>query len=149
MTLKSRCYPPDDEYVTYSLRNGAIGYLLKNRPAEELVDSLRALAKGIYQIDPAVSAKFFSPESTHKIDAEEFNHRLQTLTVREQEILALMVKAKRIINIAEELNIAEQTVRNHISNIYSKSSNRIPRPAFKLWRAASIRRRKRGSFSRR
>lgn len=110
----------DDEYVTYSLRNGAIGYLLKNRPAEELVDSLRALAKGIYQIDPAVSAKFLSTESSHKVDAEEFNRRLQSLTAREQEILSLMVKAKRIINIADELNIAEQTVRNHISNIYSK-----------------------------
>ena len=33
----------DDEYVTYSLRNGAIGYLLKNRPAEELIDSIRHL----------------------------------------------------------------------------------------------------------
>lgn len=110
----------DDEYVTYSLRNGAIGYLLKNRPAEELMDSLRALAKGIYQIDPAVSAKFFSGETTHRVEADEFNRRLHSLTGREQEILALMIKAKRIVNIADDLNIAEQTVRNHISNIYSK-----------------------------
>ena len=63
----------DDEYVTYSLRNGAIGYLLKNRPAEELMDSLRALAKGIYQIDPAVSAKFFSVGSSNRVDSEHIN----------------------------------------------------------------------------
>ena len=47
----------DDEYVEFSLQNGAIGYLLKNRPAEELIDSIKALAKGIIQIDPAVSRK--------------------------------------------------------------------------------------------
>ena len=50
----------DDEYVHHSLKNGAIGYLLKNRPAEELIDSVRALAKGIIQIDPAVSRKVFT-----------------------------------------------------------------------------------------
>ena len=110
----------DDEYVTYSLRNGAIGYLLKNRPAEELVESLRALVKGIYQIDPAVSAKIFSSESAQKIGSEDFNRRLHTLTVRERDVLSLLAKAKRIVNIAAELNIAEQTVRNHIGNIYSK-----------------------------
>ncbi len=111
----------DDEYVHHSLKNGAIGYLLKSRPAEELVDSIQALAKGIIQIDSAVSAKLLdrSSSSTKGIN-EDFYQRLTTLTGRECEILRQMVLAKRIVNIAEELHIAEQTVRNHISNIYFK-----------------------------
>ena len=108
----------DDEYVEFSLQNGAIGYLLKNRPAEELIDSIKALAKGIIQIDPAVSRKILHAERNR--DSEDFNQRLSWLTKREREILSLLVQAKRIVSIADDLSIAEQTVRNHISNIYFK-----------------------------
>jgi len=109
----------DDEYVKESLSNGAIGYLLKSRPAEELVVAIRALAKGIMQIDPAVSARFLDAANKNN-GSDEFVKRLKSLTGREREILDLLVQAKRIVNISEELNIAEQTVRNHISNIYFK-----------------------------
>ena len=108
----------DDEYVSHSLKNGAIGYLLKNRPAEELLDSIRALAKGIIQLDPAVSLKAFQQEKTGR--SQEIHERLHTLTRREREILAQLVAAKRIADISDDLSIAEQTVRNHISNIYMK-----------------------------
>ena len=108
----------DDEYVEFSLQNGAIGYLLKNRPAEELIDSIKALAKGIIQIDPAVSCKIL--HAGRNRNSEDFNHRLSWLTKREREILSLLVQAKRIVSIADDLSIAEQTVRNHISNIYFK-----------------------------
>lgn len=110
----------DDEYVTYSLRNGAVGYLLKNRPAEELVDSIRALGKGIVQIDQAISAKLLDSQRDTRTNTDEFYQRLHTLTARERDILGHLVKAKRIVRIADELSIAEQTVRNHISNIYTK-----------------------------
>ena len=111
----------DDEYVRHSLKNGAIGYLLKNRPAEELINSIQALAKGIIQIDSAVSAKILdASDSVTTSRGDDFNQRLRTLTNRECEILKLLVMAKRIVNISEELHIAEQTVRNHISNIYFK-----------------------------
>jgi DNA-binding NarL/FixJ family response regulator len=110
----------DDEYVTYSLRNGAVGYLLKNRPAEELIDSIRALAKGIVQIDAAISAKLLGASHSGKIDSDEILRRLHTLTSREKEILDHLAKAERIVKIADELSIAEQTVRNHIGNIYNK-----------------------------
>ena len=108
----------DDEYVEFSLQNGAIGYLLKNRPAEELIDSIKALAKGIIQIDPAVSRKIL--HAGRNRNSEDFNQRLSWLTKREREILSLLVQAKRIVSIADDLSIAEQTVRNHISNIYFK-----------------------------
>jgi DNA-binding NarL/FixJ family response regulator len=110
----------DDEYVENSLRHGAVGYLLKNRPAEELIDSIRALGSGILQIDQAVSARILKTEQKRQSDTTEFRARLQTLSPRERQVLGLMVKARRIAAIAAELGIAEQTVRNHISNLYSK-----------------------------
>ena len=110
----------DDEYVTRSLRYGAVGYLLKNRPAEEIVKSLRALQAGILQIDPAVSEIILATKQKTTASEGEFVARLHTLSRREVEVLTLMMKAKRIAEIAFELNIAKQTVRNHISNLYYK-----------------------------
>lgn len=109
----------DDEYVRFSMENGAVGYLLKNRPPEELIDSIRALDRGILQIDPAVSGKLFHTKGSDP-GAEEFSKKLSTLTLRECEVLQHLVDAKKIVSIAADLEIAEQTVRNHISNIYFK-----------------------------
>jgi DNA-binding NarL/FixJ family response regulator len=110
----------DDEYVKNSIKHGAEGYLLKNRPAEELIESIRALGMGIMQIDRAVYDKFTQFEEKHLVEHREFTATLHTLSPRECEILGLMVQAKRIVAMAEELGIAVQTVRNHISNIYFK-----------------------------
>ena len=110
----------DDVYVRKSIQYGAVGYLLKNRPAEELIESIRALAMGIIQIDEAVSAKILRSEEKRQSDNSEFKNRLRELSGRERQILGQIVKAKRIAAIAEELGIAEQTVRNHISNLYAK-----------------------------
>ena len=112
----------DDEYVKHSLQNGAVGYLLKNRPAEELVNSIRAVGSGIMQIDPAVSASIIQTGQDRHAAHAEFTARLHTLSRREREVLSLMVQAKRIAAISADLDIAEQTVRNHISNIYFKLS---------------------------
>lgn len=110
----------DDEYVKQSMQHGAIGYILKNRPPAELIDSIRALRDGILQIDPAVSAKLFQVSYRSDAYTSEIMGLLQTLTFREKDVLRLLVQAERISRIAELLDIAEQTVRNHINNIYSK-----------------------------
>ncbi len=110
----------DDEYVKQSLKYGAVGYLLKNRPAGELVNSIKALSTGIMQIDPAVVDSILNMEKDNQTADSEFTARLHTLSPREREILSLMAGAKRIAGISRELDIAEQTVRNHISNIYFK-----------------------------
>jgi DNA-binding NarL/FixJ family response regulator len=110
----------DDDYVHNSMKHGAVGYLLKNRPAEELVESIRALGRGIVQIDAEVSKKLLQMDSTRTKERSEFSARLHSLSPREQEILSLMADAHRILAIAKKLGIAEQTVRNHVTNIYSK-----------------------------
>lgn len=110
----------DDEYVKYSLANGAIGYLLKNRPPAELIASVRAVKGGILQIDPAVSKSLIHDDRRRDFDDDEFLHRLNGLTKRERQVLQLLVDAYDNRQIATEIGVAEQTVRNYISAIYSK-----------------------------
>lgn len=109
----------DDEYVRRSMAVGAAGYLIKNRPPEELIDSIRALHRGIIQVDPAVSHRLFR-SSDRRPDDEAIDRRLQTLTERERQVLHLLVEARKIGQIAHDLGIADQTARNHVANIYSK-----------------------------
>lgn len=110
----------DDEYVKYSLANGAIGYLLKNRPPAELIASIRAVKGGILQIDPGVSKSLIHDVRRDEFDGDEFLHRLIALTNRERQVLQLLVDAYDNRQIATEMGVAEQTVRNYISIIYSK-----------------------------
>jgi DNA-binding NarL/FixJ family response regulator len=110
----------DDEYVTYSLANGAIGYLLKNRPPAELIASIRAVRGGILQIDPAVSKALIHAVDEKTLDDNDFIRNMNSLTHREKEVLRNLIMACGNQEIADKMGIAEQTVRNYISTIYSK-----------------------------
>ena len=110
----------DDAYVTESIKNGAVGYLLKNRRPQEIIDSIRALHRGILQIDSAVSARLLASGEEGRQDARDILEDLRTLTDRERQVLRALTDSKRIVQIARDLAIAEQTVRNHVSNIYTK-----------------------------
>jgi len=110
----------DDEYVKLSLANGAIGYLLKNRPPAELIASIRAVQGGILQIDPAVSKALIRDITARELDDDEFLRDLYSLTHREREVLRLLVQACDNHQIGARLGIAEQTVRNYVSSIYTK-----------------------------
>jgi DNA-binding NarL/FixJ family response regulator len=109
----------DDEYVQQSMAHGAAGYLIKDRSPDEVVVALRAVARGIIQVDPAISEKLFRSARAHG-EEEEIARGLRSLTGRERQILRLLVDARQISQIARDLRIADQTVRNHIANIYSK-----------------------------
>ena len=110
----------DDEYVKFSIQHGAVGYILKNRPPVELIETIRALRDGNLQIDPAVSKKLFNAPKMDDPEANDILRRLEDLSSREVDVLRLLVQAERIPRIAEQLFISENTVRNHISNIYAK-----------------------------
>jgi DNA-binding NarL/FixJ family response regulator len=110
----------DDEYVTHSLARGAIGYLLKNRPPAELIASIRAVRSGILQIDPAVSRALIHDGSGRDLGDDAFMRSLHSLTAREKDVLRLLVDSCDNRQIASRLAVAEQTVRNYISVIYSK-----------------------------
>ena len=117
----------DDEYVKSAIRHGAIGYLLKNRPPMELINSLRAVNDGIIQIDPMVAEKLLQIGNENDPEIQGLAAAIQTLTAREKEILHLIAQALDNRQIADHLNVAEQTARNYISTIYAKlgTSNRM------------------------
>ncbi len=114
----------EDEFVRDALLAGASGYLLKDISPTELIISIRALNSGILQISPEiikglVQQKYVESAPETKKATPELEW-LDTLTKREREIFALLVTGADNDQIAEELHLAEQTVRNQISTIYSK-----------------------------
>jgi DNA-binding NarL/FixJ family response regulator len=117
----------DDEYVHSALHHGAMGYLLKDILPSELIAAIRATNEGAAMISPAIISKLVDRMSAHPPEpagapAKEGHppHLLQALSRREIEIYQLLSEGYDNKQIAERLYIAEQTVRNHVSAIYSK-----------------------------
>jgi DNA-binding NarL/FixJ family response regulator len=119
----------DDEYVVEALNHGAAGYMLKDMPPADLIVSLRAVCKGSIIISPQVANKLLRirESETKTEDGMEGRSRplpdgpfLRYLSKREIEILRLIGTGADNARIARKLSIAEQTVKNHVSVIYSK-----------------------------
>ncbi len=114
----------EDEYVREALRIGASGYLLKDISPTELIAAIRALQSGLVQISPKIATKLINTMyngTSPKIP--EVSSRFEwfdTLTDREKEIFGLIATGYDNQQIADHLQLAEQTVRNNISTIYSK-----------------------------
>ncbi len=119
----------DDEYITQALRYGAVGYLLKGTPSEDLVQAIHAAHKGFVQIGPGVGRQVFSHLSTPPEAAPE----LAELTPREIEILQLIATGANNREIAQALFISEKTVKNHITNILSRLNLRDRTQAAIWW----------------
>jgi DNA-binding NarL/FixJ family response regulator len=114
----------EDEYVRNALKLGAAGYLLKDISPTELIASIRALKSGAVQISPQVVAKLMkSVLSEEPPPGRDIAGRLEwfeSLTRREREVFTLIARGYDNAQIGEELHMAEHTVRNHVSMIYSK-----------------------------
>ena len=109
----------DDQLVLAGLKAGARGYLLKDVSLDQLVDAVKAVADGGSLVAPVVTQRLLSGlERMHN----EFVSldRPDPLTERETEILRLMAGGYSNKEIANSLNVAEGTVKNHVSNILSK-----------------------------
>jgi DNA-binding NarL/FixJ family response regulator len=111
----------DDQYVKAALNNGAMGYLLKDTPSEELAAAIRAVHKGYSQLGPGIVKKLltqFPPIPTQpKIDIPP---GLTELTPREKEVLQLIATGASNREIAQQLYISEGTVKNHVTNILNR-----------------------------
>lgn len=107
----------DDAYVAQAIQYGAIGYLLKDTPVEDLDQALRAAAKGYTQLAPGLMKKAvsYAPPSTL-----EQSQDLAGLTPREREVLSLIATGSNNREIAEILCITEKTVKNHVTSILSR-----------------------------
>jgi len=116
----------DDEYVHQALKNGAVGYLLKDIPPQELVSAVRAIRSGAFLISPPIAARLVEQASGKRRAApadgrpEAMPEWIKTLGRREKEILYYISHGLSNREISHTLFLAEQTVKNQVSILYSK-----------------------------
>ncbi len=107
----------DDDSVFAAMRAGARGYVLKGADQEEMLRAIRAVSRGEALFGPTIAARltsFFNNSSSHAAAA------FPNLTDREREVLNLLAQGLSNQEIAGRLVISVKTVRNHVSNIFSK-----------------------------
>lgn len=111
----------DDDDLFGALRAGADGYLLKEVSIGEVADAVRVVARGHSLISPSMASKLFA-EYNRLAARAEVRQRTDSasLTGRELEVLRLVADGLTNREIAGELYIAENTVKNHVRNILDK-----------------------------
>ncbi|MFE5970340.1 response regulator [Streptomyces sp. NPDC056463] len=113
-----------DEYVFGALRAGAAGFLLKNADAKDLIEAVRTVARGEGLIAPAVTrrliAEFASPHAPAPTRSAVDRAVLDALTPREREVLAALAKGLSNAEVAGRLDMAEATVKTHVSKVLGK-----------------------------
>ena len=107
----------DDDSVFAAMRAGARGYLLKGADQDEIVRAIRATAAGEAIFGPEVAARVIKHFATGSGSSAAV---FPTLTDREREVLELVAAGKGNATIAHELLISLKTVRNHVSNVFTK-----------------------------
>ncbi len=105
-----------DNYVFEAIKAGARGYLLKEVELDELLEGIRTVAHGEAIIDPAIASRVLA--SFRKPEPKPDNE--PDLTERDLDILHLLAKGLTNQEIADQLNIAEKTVRNRLTQIFRK-----------------------------
>jgi DNA-binding NarL/FixJ family response regulator len=108
-----------DEYVYEALQAGASGFLLKDRPPEELVTAVRVVADGDALIAPSVTRRLIE-EFSRRPRSPSRPPELDGLTEREREVLVLMARGLSNAEIASRLVVAETTVKTHVSRVLRK-----------------------------
>ncbi len=108
----------DDSSVFAAMRAGARGYVLKGAKHDEMLRAIRAVSSGEAIFSPTIAARLMSffAASRSVIPEETF----PDLTDREREVLNLIARGDSNADIAQALTISVKTVRNHVSNIFSK-----------------------------
>src|SRR5437588_2896260 len=109
----------DDLYE--AIKAGANGYLLKEISVEEVAEAIRAVVQGQSLISPSMASKLLTEFNTLVKKAEEKQQfPAPALTSRELEVLRLVAKGMSNREIADQLYISENTVKNHVRNILEK-----------------------------
>src|SRR4051794_40102096 len=108
----------DDDDLVESVRSGATGYLLRDASVDEVVDAIRSVARGVGVLSPIMTAKLLEQFGAllHQVP----DWRRPRLTGRELDVLRLVVKGLPNREIATELFISQNTVKNHVRNILEK-----------------------------
>ena len=106
----------DDAYVVEALRSGAMAYVLKGSPVEELVRALEALYQGRRYLSAPLSERLLAQAEA----PQDLRDPYETLTDRERQILHLTAEGYTSREIAERLFISPRTVEKHRENLMAK-----------------------------
>ncbi len=111
-----------DTYVFEAIKVGARGYLLKDADALALTLAIRRVAEGETLLNAEMAASILGEFKKMKEEhlPEHLEHRLSELTEREADILRLLAQGSSNQEIAQALEVSEKTVRNRLSEIFSK-----------------------------
>ncbi len=113
----------EEEDLFEAIREGASGYLLKDIPLDEVADAVRAVHGGQSLISPSMAGKLLTEFATLARRNEDQPPQpvpAPKLTDREMEVLKLVARGMNNRDIARELFISENTVKNHVRNILEK-----------------------------
>ena len=110
----------DDEDLFAAVRAGATGYLLKEVSIEELPAAVRSVARGQSLLSPSMATRLLAEFNALSRRVEEQRGTAPRLSDRELEVLRLVARGLSNKDIAAELVIAENTVKNHVRNILEK-----------------------------
>lgn len=108
----------DDEWLFDAVRSGAAGYLLKDRPRDELIKAVKGTVKGESHLDPSIAGKLMNTVAHSNpplIPSVEIS-----LSNREIEVLRLIALGLSNADIAKRLFLSEGTVRNYTSSLFAK-----------------------------
>ena len=111
-----------DEWVLDAVRAGAAGYLLKDTRPAQLVAGIKGTVAGETFLDPAIAGKLLQQAIKLPKNNSQKTKLVESLTPREFDVLALVVKGMNNREIGEQLHLATGTVRNHLSEIMGKLS---------------------------
>ncbi|MFT3709912.1 MAG: response regulator transcription factor [Archangium sp.] len=107
----------DDDHVFEALRAGAVGYLLKDVTGERLKEAVQAAAAGQSFLAPSVASKVLAELSRRPRAGEG---TASPFTERENEVLALLARGASNKEIAAALFVTEGTVKNHVTQLFTK-----------------------------
>ena len=109
----------DDESVLAAMAAGARGYLVKGATGDRILAAIRAVAAGEAVFGPSVAGHILDLVGTDR-RASRHGRTFAALTEREEEVLALIAAGRSNREIAQVLVVADKTVRNHVSSIFTK-----------------------------
>ncbi|MFL1377657.1 MULTISPECIES: response regulator transcription factor [unclassified Nocardiopsis] len=111
-----------DEHVLRALRAGAAGFLLKDTPPAEIVESVRQVARGMSVLSPTVTKRLVERVGDNDADAraDRARGRLAALNARELEVAVAVGQGRSNADIAASLFLSVPTVKTHVSSILTK-----------------------------
>jgi DNA-binding NarL/FixJ family response regulator len=112
------------DYVHAALRAGASGFMLKDAPAEQLVDAIRIVANGDALLAPSVTQALIDEIAARPGGDRTSYPGVDDLTERELDVIRLMAKGRSNAEIATELYLGEATIKTHVGRILAKLAAR-------------------------